>query len=224
MNDETTQNILTTSIAQKLALCADILRDCVTVGSHFATNMYEQDRWRRVQDVALELLALASARPIQEMEPLRAKLFVQPSPFSVGDGAVIDDAGRILLIRRADNGLWAMPGGALEVGETPAQGVAREVLEETGVTCEPITLVGVYDSRFCGTPSFYQLYLFSFLCRPSQNIEVVSSPSHVHEIKEKNWFAEHELPEDIDPSHATRISDAFRIWHGDTRAFFDQQL
>ena len=224
MNNDKTQDVSTTTVAQRLALCADILRDCAAVGSHFATNVYEQDCWRRVQDVTLELLALASARTLEELEPLRAKLFVQPSPFAVGDGAVIDEKGRILLIRRADNALWAMPGGALEVGETPAQGVVREVLEETGVTCEPVALVGVYDSRFCGTPSFYQLYQFSFLCRPSQNIEVVSSPSHAHETKEKNWFAEHELPNDLDPSHATRISEAFRVWHGDTRAFFDRQL
>ena len=223
-NDDTMSNTSSIAPAQKLALCADILRDCASVGSHFAANMYEQDRWRRVQDVTLELLALASARSLEELEPLRAKLFVRPSPFSIGDGAVIDDAGKILLIRRADNGLWAMPGGGLEVGETPAQGVVREVLEETGVTCEPITLIGVYDSRLCGTPSFYHLYQISFLCRPLPNVEVVGTPSHAHETKEMNWFAEHALPDDLDPSHATRILEAFRVWHGDTQAFFDRQL
>ena len=223
-NDDTTHNTSSNAIAQKLALCADILRDCAAVGSHFAANMYEQDRWRRVQDVTLELLSLASTRPLEEIEPLRAKLFVRPSPFSVGDGAVIDVEGRILLIRRADNGLWAMPGGGLEVGETPAQGVVREVLEETGVTCEPIALVGVYDSRLCGTPSFYHFYQISFLCRPLSDIEVVSSPSHAHETKEMKWFAEHELPDDLDPGHVQRIPEAFRVWQGDTQAFFDKQL
>ncbi len=218
----TNNNIPPQTLAQKLALCADILRDCVAEGLHFTTNSYEQNRWRRTQDVTVELLALASARPLEELEPLRAKLFVQPSPFSAGDGAVIDDAGRILLIRRADNGLWAMPGGGLEVGETPAEGVVREVLEETGVTCEPVTLIGVYDSRYCGTPSFYQLYQFSFLCRPLSNVEVIDQASHAHEVKDVQWFSEHDLPQDIDPSHKPRISEAFRVWHGDTRAFFDR--
>jgi len=210
------------TLAQKLALCADILRDCSTNGLHFAANIYESDRWKNVQNVALELLSLASARPPEELEPLRATLFMRPAPFPCGDGAVINDMGKILLIRRADNGLWAMPGGGLEVGETPAQGVVREVLEETGVACEPVVLVGVYDSRLCGTPSFYQLYQFSFLCRPLPNVEVVSPPSHAHEIKVMHWFPEHDLPEDIDPGHVQRIPEAFRVWHGDKRAFFDQ--
>ena len=99
--------------------------------------------------------------------------------------------------------------------------MVREVLEETGVTCEPIALVGAFDSRFCGTPSFYQLYQFLFLCHPAPDAEVINPPSHVHEIKEIHWFSEHELPEDIDPGHITRIPEAFRVWHGDTRAFFD---
>ncbi len=218
----TNNNIPPQTLAQKLAMCADILRDCAALGLHFAANPYEQTRWQRTQDVVLELLALASARPLEEIEPLRAKLFVQPSPFAVGDGAVIDDAGRILLIRRADNGLWAMPGGGLEVGETPAQGVVREVLEETGVACEPVALVGVYDSRYCGTPSFYQLYQFSFLCRPLSATTMISPASHAHEVKEVQWFPGHELPEDIDPSHSKRIPEAFRVWHGDNRAFFDR--
>ena len=129
---------------------------------------------------------------------------------------------RLLMIRRADNGLWAMPGGGLEVGETPAQGVVREVLEETGVACEPVALIGVYDSRYCGTPSFYQLYQFSFLCRPLLDVEVIDQASHAHEVKGVQWFSEHDLPEDIDPSHNKRISEAFRVWHGDNRAFFDR--
>lgn len=115
-----------------------------------------------------------------------------------------------------------MPGGGLEVGETPAQGVVREVLEETGVTCEPVKLVGVYDSRYCGTPSFYQLYQFSFLCRPLPNVEVIDLASHAHEVKDVQWLFEQELPEDIDPGHIRRIPEAFRVWHGDNRAFFDR--
>ena len=218
----TNNNIPPQTLAQKLAMCADILRDCVAEGLHFTTTPYELNRWHRTQDVTLELLALASARPLEELEPLRAKLFVQPSPFSAGDGAVIDDTGRMLLIRRADNGLWAMPGGGLEVGETPAQGVVREVLEETGVACEPVALIGVYDSRYCGTPSFYQLYQFSFLCRPLPDAKEVKLASHAHEVKDVQWFSEHELPEDIDPSHVKRIAEAFRVWHGDMRAFFDR--
>jgi len=93
------------------------------------------------------MLALATGETWEQIEPLRATIFSKPTPVTGGDAAIIDDEGRILLIQRADNGLWAMPGGALEVGETPAEGVVREALEETGVHCQPIALVGVFDSR-----------------------------------------------------------------------------
>lgn len=219
MNNNNTQR---NSLSHKITLWADILRDCSAMGLHFASNVYEQDRYQKIQDIALEMLALASARPIEQIEPLRATVFARPTPISVSDAAIIDDQGKILLIRRTDNGLWAMPGGILDVGETPAQGAVREALEETGVSCEPVALVGIYDSRFCGTISYYQMYQFSFLCHLRPDVEVIDPPPHAHEILEKRWFSENALPDDIDPGHISRIPEAFRVWHGDQRAYFDR--
>jgi ADP-ribose pyrophosphatase YjhB (NUDIX family) len=50
------------------------------------------------------------------------------------DALVQNDAGEVLLVRRADDGCWAMPGGWVDPGETPAQAAVREVAEETGMT------------------------------------------------------------------------------------------
>ena len=55
---------------------------------------------------------------------------------------VFDAQGRILLHRRTDNGKWALPGGAIEIGETADQTVVREVLEETGYEVSVVRLVG----------------------------------------------------------------------------------
>ncbi|HLU55907.1 MAG TPA: NUDIX domain-containing protein [Pseudonocardia sp.] len=60
--------------------------------------------------------------------------------------AVVNDADQLLMIRRADNGKWALPGGKQEVGETPMQAGRREVLEETGVRCEITGLVGIFSN------------------------------------------------------------------------------
>jgi len=57
-----------------------------------------------------------------------------------------DELGRILLIRRTDNGNWALPGGAMDLGETIVQAAEREVLEETGITCRVSGLVGIYTN------------------------------------------------------------------------------
>ena len=66
----------------------------------------------------------------------------------VGVGGVIIVAGRALLIRRGSEpllGEWSIPGGMLELGETLAEGVARELLEETGLTVRVIELIDVFD-------------------------------------------------------------------------------
>ncbi|GAA1439981.1 NUDIX domain-containing protein [Nocardiopsis tropica] len=74
-----------------------------------------------------------------------------PAPNSLvvaAGAAVIDDKGRLLLQRRVDNGLWAMPGGAMEMSESLPQAAVREVREETGYEVEVSGLLGTYtDAR-----------------------------------------------------------------------------
>jgi ADP-ribose pyrophosphatase YjhB (NUDIX family) len=207
--------------SQQLALWADKLRDLSALGLRYAEHIYERDRWTQVQTMALEMFASATGDRFETFEPLRATVFAHITPFSVGDAAIIDEAGRILLIQRADNGLWAMPGGGFEVGETPAEGAVREALEETGVLCRPVALVGVFDSRLCGSVSGHHLYQFVFLCQPEEGGEPVE-PSHANEIRAISWFAETNLPVDLDPGHATRIPIAFQVWRGERPAYFDQ--
>jgi mutator protein MutT len=70
-----------------------------------------------------------------------------PQPNSIvpaGSAVIVNAHGDILLQRRNDNGLWALPGGALEIGETMSQAVVREVEEETGVRIVITGLVGLY--------------------------------------------------------------------------------
>ncbi len=57
--------------------------------------------------------------------------------------------GEVLLQRRSDNGLWGLPGGSLEIGESVTTAIVREVMEETGLVVEVGRLVGVYSD-----PSF----------------------------------------------------------------------
>jgi len=57
---------------------------------------------------------------------------------------VVNNAGEILLIRRADNDNWALPGGAMDLGESLTSAAARETEEETGVRVEVTGLVGIY--------------------------------------------------------------------------------
>ena len=57
---------------------------------------------------------------------------------------VTNDAGELLLIRRSDNDNWAVPGGAVDLGESLTQAAVRETREESGIECEVTGLVGIY--------------------------------------------------------------------------------
>ena len=65
-----------------------------------------------------------------------------------GNAFVQDHLGRVLLTRRADNGLWCLPGGHVEWGETLEQAVCRETWEETGLKISVGSLIGLYSDPF----------------------------------------------------------------------------
>ncbi len=81
-------------------------------------------------------------------------------------GVVRDDAGRVLLIRRADNGRWALPAGAMELGESITDCAVREVFEETGLRATGLTAFAAYTGpRYTLTNTYdhtYQMFVMTF--------------------------------------------------------------
>lgn len=70
----------------------------------------------------------------------------KPNSLVVAASAVVADAqGRILVQRRSDNGLWALPGGGMDFGESIGDCAVREAKEETGYDVRPLHIVGVYS-------------------------------------------------------------------------------
>ena len=84
---------------------------------------------------------------------------------------VVNDAGEILMIRRSDNGNWAVPGGAVDLGETVAQAGVRETREETGIECEITGLVGIYSD-----PKHIILYTSNGEARQEFSIVLTARP------------------------------------------------
>ncbi len=103
-----------------------------------------------------------------------------PSRPIVGVGGVVFVGGRVLLVKRRFEplaGRWSLPGGALEVGETLAEGLAREMREETGLDVEVGPLVEVFDRITRdeqGRPRFHYV-LVDFLCTARAGAPVAGS-------------------------------------------------
>ena len=86
---------------------------------------------------------------------------------------VVNNQGEILLIRRTDNGNWAVPGGGMDPGESITDTAVRETLEETGITCEITGLVGIYTNprhviRYTSNNEVRQEFSIVFTARPAR--------------------------------------------------------
>nr|WSW45367.1 NUDIX domain-containing protein [Streptomyces sp. NBC_01001] len=112
-------------------------------------------------------------------------------------GAVLREDGRLLAIRRADNGTWELPGGVLELTESPEAGVRREVLEETGIEVQVQELTGVYKNTARG------IVALVFRCKPSGGTERTSEESTA-----VAWLTPDEVSEQMSEVFAIRLLDA----------------
>lgn len=209
--------------AKDLALWANQILEIAGLGFHFEKeNVYALERYGKLQTIGMEMLALADGVDVAELEPLRSTVLSSPTPFAVADCAVFDDNGRLALIKRSDNNLWAMQVAHLEVGETAAAGAAREFHEETGMVCGVTGLAGVFDNRLWGSNSRHHSYQFVFMGKLVDGDDM-GNGSHKHEIVDVAWFAEDELPRgEMDPNHVGRVPVVFDVWQGEKRPFFDE--
>ena len=121
---------------------------------------------------------------------------------------VSNDADEILLIRRSDNDNWALPGGAIDLGESAAQAAVRETREETGIECEVTGLVGIYTD-----PKHIILYTSNGEARQEFSIVLTArpiggEPTTSDESTEVRWVAPTEAQMlTMDRAMRSRIND-----------------
>lgn len=122
------------------------VRAIAQTGLHYASDPYDRDRYQRLFDLSLEEYSSLTEIEIEEIRSNFLKEIRNISPKSAASGAIFNDEGHILLIRRADDGTLALPGGACDPGESQQETVIREVREETGLEVDAHQVIDV----FCG--------------------------------------------------------------------------
>lgn len=121
---------------------------------------------------------------------------------------VVNDASEILMIRRTDNDNWAVPGGAIDLGESVAQAGVRETREESGIECEITGLVGIYSD-----PKHVLLYTSNGEVRQEFSIVLTArplsgQPTPSSESSEVRWVPSSDVLEyTMDRSMRLRIKD-----------------
>jgi ADP-ribose pyrophosphatase YjhB (NUDIX family) len=162
-------------------------------GLTFSQNAFDLERFRQLQEIAAELFAMLSDRPVAEWRLELGRDVGYVTPKIEVRGALVDDQERLLLIRERTDGRWSLPGGFADPLDTPSEAVIREVREESGYGVEVVKLVGCWDRDRRGhlprlPISIYKLF---FLCRANGE----RHPPDELETLDIGWFAVDALPE-----------------------------
>ncbi len=189
--------------ARDLARWSSTLAGIARTGLGFTDNLYERERFEEVLHVAADIKAAASA--LDEVVEIQRETdhFVQEWLDNVGEGvpgyvtpkvaigAVVgNDNGELLLVQRADSGIWLYPTGWADIGYSASEVAVKEVVEETGIDCEPVRLLSVIDGQRMGFSRF-GMYMLLFYCRATGG---ELSP-HPLETSDVGWFGPAALPE-----------------------------
>jgi ADP-ribose pyrophosphatase YjhB (NUDIX family) len=185
---------------QDLIRWSEALSGIARTGLGFSDNLYERERFEEVLAVAGDIRAAAEAD-----EEFDAEHYVDEWMKGVGKGiagyvtpktavgaVVHNDEGKILLVKRADSGIWLYPTGWADVGYSASEIAVKEVHEETGISCEPLRLIALLDGMRLGFTRV-PLYSLVFLCRAVGG----ELQAHPLETSDVGWFGQDELPEPL---------------------------
>jgi ADP-ribose pyrophosphatase YjhB (NUDIX family) len=123
--------------------------------------------------------------------------------------AIITNAeGHVLLQRRSDNGLWGLPGGSVEIGESVTTAIVREVREETGLSVEVERLVGVYSDPAFQVVRYKDGNVVHYINTLMTCRVVAGALQPCDESLELKFFDPNRLPGDMLATHRIRVEDA----------------
>ena len=204
------------SDSENLYLIADELQAIANLGHHYSKDEHDLDRYHKVRAISARIIATIENRsPDEILEQLQDNTG-HMSPLMGAEGAVFKD-DQLLLIKRHDNGLWAIPGGLVDVGESLAEAAERELLEETQIQGRATKLMGIFDSRIWKTKKNVHLYHAIFLVESDD-----PSPTITSEATDVGYFSVDQLPP-LSPGHHQRVPVVFQLYHGEKpMPFFDQ--
>lgn len=188
---------------------ADELRVVAAFGLNFTrSGSHDEERWQRILAAAARLAGLVDGRPPDELLARYYANHFDVGPMASGEAVVVRD-GKLLLIRRTDDDLWALPGGITDPGETLAETARRELWEEAGIDGRVAQLLGIFDSRLWHSEKKIHFYHAVFLIE-CDDTEPRPSP----EVSDAAYFGESELPP-LSPGHHLRAPFVCRQLRGD---------
>jgi ADP-ribose pyrophosphatase YjhB (NUDIX family) len=135
-------------------------------GLTFSQNHYDIERFNSLRSACVALLAKPG-----ELDPAALAQWIDldkgyPTPKLDVRALMLDEQQRILLVQERCDGLWTLPGGWCDIGNSPAEAVVREVKEEAGLDCEAVQLLALFDKhKHPHPPQLPHAHKAFFFCR-----------------------------------------------------------
>jgi len=174
----------------KLLTWARSLQAIAQSGLAWEPHAYDAERYVEVRRVAAKMLANAEGAEFEQIEDLFAAEMGHATPKLDARGVVFRGEELLLVCERDGRG-WSLPGGWVDVGESPSEAVVREVREESGYEVRPVKLLGLYDRDRRGfPPHMWHIWKVFFHC------ELVDPERGQlgYETTASGFFARNELP------------------------------
>lgn len=187
-------------------------------GMAFSPGPYDEERYRAIRAISVEMMSAYSDEDPERLQNLFAHEIGYATPKLDTRGVVFrDDA--ILLVKELSDGGWTLPGGWLDVGESPSEAVEKEVREESGYIVRATKLLAVYDkNKHDHPPSAQHIHKLFFLCDL-----IGGEEAHSIETGGARFFREDAIPElSVTRTTPAQISRMFEhLRHPDWPTDFD---
>ena len=161
-------------------------------GLSYAKDPYDMERYEQVRMIAAQIAASRSETPASRIDDLFEGELGYATPKLDIRALVLDEKGDVLLVKEKEDGRWTLPGGWVDVGESPSEAVEREVEEESGYRVGAVRLLALWDrDKHPHPPMPFHVYKVCFLCELLSGDPLAASM----ETEEVGFFAKDALPE-----------------------------
>jgi ADP-ribose pyrophosphatase YjhB (NUDIX family) len=159
-------------------------------GLAFTTDPFDKERYTELTELVASILATELGIPVAQAKGFWAgdEGYVTPK-VDVRGGIFEDD--RVLLVRERSDGRWTLPGGWVDINDSPSGAVVREIREESGYQARAVKLAALIDKRrHPHPPGIHHIYKLFFLCE-----RIGGAPTISNETDAVQFFPVRELPE-----------------------------
>jgi len=139
------------------------LQSIAQAGATYSRDPYDRERFAQVQRVAAQMIAHHTEQPVERVLPMLQAETGYATP-KLDVRTAVFQGGRLLLVQERSDGLWSLPGGWCDIGESASAVAAREVLEESGYEVRITKLLALLDRAKHGhPPAMWHVYKVVFL-------------------------------------------------------------